>query len=80
VYEARPTQQTCCVNALDEVPKETDMKKGKSRRYREAREFKQADHLEPIEELLNGPAETQSESCDECQRVPHAQWCMADTQ
>ena len=56
------------------------MKKGKSRRYREAREFKQADHLEPIEELLNGPVETQSESCDECQRIPHAQWCMADTQ
>lgn len=62
------------------VPQEAVMKKGKNRRYREAREFKQADHLEPLEELLNGPTLVPSEPCVECQRIPHAQWCMVDTQ
>lgn len=55
------------------------MKKGKSRRYREAREFKQADHLEPIETILNGESPAADEPCVECQRSPHADWCMAET-
>lgn len=55
------------------------MKKGKSRRYREAREFKQADHLEPIETILAENEPIEDEPCAECRRTPHAEWCMAET-
>lgn len=55
------------------------MKKGKSRRYREAREFKQADHLEPLETILADGEPTKDVTCDECRRNPHADWCMAET-
>lgn len=58
------------------------MKKGKSRRYREARALKQADNLESIETLLGaedvGEPRT-DEICIECRRAPHADWCMAET-
>jgi len=53
------------------------MKKGKSRRYREARKFKQADHLEPLETILSEGVVAE-EPCVECRRNPHADWCMAD--
>ena len=61
------------------------MKKGKNRRYREARELKQTDRRDPdIENLLattlNEPDDVTSaiEECAECMRSPHADWCMAE--
>jgi hypothetical protein len=61
------------------------MKKGKNRRYRDARELKQTDLRDPeIENLIaktlddtEGTADA-VEECAECMRSPHADWCMAE--
>jgi uncharacterized protein YdcH (DUF465 family) len=57
------------------------MKKGKSRRYREARELKQLEVRDPeVAQLFDDHDEAASpvEECAECRRSPHADWCMAE--
>jgi hypothetical protein len=48
------------------------MRKGRHRRHQDARELKRA---VPTPETSPEPM---PEPCDECQRTPHASWCMAD--
>jgi|688.fasta_scaffold304134_3 hypothetical protein len=45
------------------------MKKGRHRRYQEVRDLKRGG-------LVAAPREL--EECAECQRTPHAEWCMAE--
>lgn len=47
------------------------MRKGRHRRHQDARSLKRA---LPVEDRR--PAEP----CDECQRTPHAEWCLAETE
>ena len=59
------------------------MKKGKNRRYREARELKHADLRDPeidaiITKTIENPDAADVEECLECRRRPHADWCMAE--
>jgi hypothetical protein len=44
------------------------MRKGRHRRHQDARELKRA---VPAQESTPEP-------CDECQRWPHASWCMVE--
>lgn len=57
------------------------MKKGKNRRYREARELKRSEHGDDMDSLVNevlGETPPRQETCLECQRTPHASWCRAE--
>jgi hypothetical protein len=57
------------------------MKKGKNRRYREARELKRSEHGDTMERLVEavlGEDQSPPETCPECSRTPHASWCRAD--
>lgn len=53
------------------------MRKGRHRRHREARELKQHSAAFP---MTTGELDddTEDELCEECQRRPHAAWCMAE--
>lgn len=56
------------------------MKKGRHRRFEEARALKRNTDVDLDGVLLDDPLE-RSEPCDECGAVPgaaHATWCMAD--
>lgn len=45
------------------------MKKGRHRRHQQAREIKQGGNVS---------VERDTAVCDECNRHPHAEWCMAE--
>jgi hypothetical protein len=49
--------------------KEVAMRKGRHRRHQQARDLKRGG-------LISVPPKR--ELCDECQRWPHAEWCMAE--
>jgi len=56
---------------------ETTMRKGKHRRHREAREMKVLGGA-AADRALGIYEESEAESCEECGRRPHAEWCRAE--
>jgi len=56
------------------------MRKGKNRRYREARQLKRTEGSGDVLAAFPGDAsaERDAATCDECRRSPHADWCMAE--
>jgi len=53
------------------------MRKGKHRRHREAREMKVLGGA-AADRALGIYEESEAESCEECGRRPHAEWCRAE--
>lgn len=50
--------------------KEESMRKGRHRRHQQARELKQ--------QTAAFSAYEAADTCPECRRQPHAEWCMAE--
>jgi hypothetical protein len=52
------------------------MRKGRHRRHRDARDLKRGVLIRP--EGTPQDSQVFAEPCEECQRSPHADWCMAE--
>lgn len=54
------------------------MRKGRHRRHRDARDLKRGVLIQPASATRDSATSTETETCEECQRYPHADWCLAD--